>query len=198
MEVVLERCAGIDVGKRFVLVCLLSGAAGEKPRMEKRQYHATVTEVERLRQWLAEELCTHVAVESTGSYWKPVFNVLEKSVTVVLANPVHVQNLRGHKTDRKDSEWLANLLRHGLIRPSFIPPPAIRELRSLTRQRKDLIVAGARERNRVRRLLEEANIKLGNVLSDVFGVSGQRMLDALLEGKATPAEVAQLAIKQTP
>jgi transposase len=101
--------------------------------------------------------------------------------------------LRGHKTDRKDSEWLAHLLRHGLIRPSFIPPPEIRNLRSLTRQRRDLIAAGARERNRVQRLLEEANIKLGNVLSDVFGVSGQRMLDALLEGKASAGEIAQLA-----
>ena len=195
IEVVLERCAGIDVGKRLVVVCLLTGAAQEQPRVEKRQYDATVPELERLRAWLVEEKCTHVVVESTGSYWKPVFNVLEQSVTVVLANPAHVKNLRGHKTDRKDSEWLAHLLRHGLVRPSFIPPPAIRELRSLTRQRKDLIVAGARERNRVQRLLEEANIKLGNVLSDVFGVSGQRMLDALLEGKATPAEVAQLAVK---
>jgi transposase len=195
IEVILERCAGIDIGKRFVVVCLLTGAASEKPHVEKRQYDATVGELEKLREWLVSEGCTHVVVESTGSYWKPVFNVLEKSVTVVLANPVHVKNLRGHKTDRKDSAWLAHLLRHGLIRPSFIPPPEIRELRSLTRQRRDLIAAGARERNRVQRLLEEANIKLGNVLSDVFGVSGQRMLEALLEGKATPAEVAQLAVK---
>jgi transposase len=195
IEVVLERCAGIDSGKRFVVVCLLSGAAGQSPRLEKRQYDATVGELERLREWLLAEGCTHVVVESTGSYWKPVFNVLEKSVTVVLANPVQVKNLRGHKTDRKDSEWLAYLLRHGLIRPSFIPPPEIRELRSLTRQRRDLIAAGARERNRVQRLLEEANIKIGNVLSDVFGVSGQRMLEALVAGKATAAEVAQLAVK---
>jgi transposase len=169
IEVVLERCAGIDVGKRYVVACLLTGSSTESPRVEKRQYEATVGELERLRQWLVEERCTHVVVESTGSYWKPVFNVLEASVTVVLANPVHVRNLRGHKTDRKDSEWLAHLLRHGLIRPSFIPPPAIRELRSLTRQRRDLIAAGARERNRVQKLLEEGNVKLGNVLSDVFG-----------------------------
>lgn len=194
IEVVLERCAGIDVGKRYVVVCLMTGAASESPRIEKRQYDATVNELERLREWLEQEHCTHVVVESTGSYWKPVFNVLEKSLTVVLANPVHVRNLRGHKTDRKDSEWLAHLLRHGMIRPSFIPPAEIRNLRSLTRQRRDLIVAGARERNRVQRLLEEANIKLGNVLSDVFGVSGQRMLEALLEGKAEASEVAQLAV----
>jgi transposase len=193
IEVVLERCAGIDVGKRYVVACLLTGSSTESPRVEKRQYEATVGELERLRQWLVEERCTHVVVESTGSYWKPVFNVLEASVTVVLANPVHVRNLRGHKTDRKDSEWLAHLLRHGLIRPSFIPPPAIRELRSLTRQRRDLIAAGARERNRVQKLLEEGNVKLGNVLSDVFGVSGQRMLEALLEGKASAAEIAELA-----
>jgi transposase len=194
IEVVLERCAGIDVGKRYVVVCLMTGAASESPRIEKRQYDATVTELERLREWLEQEQCTHVVVESTGSYWKPVFNVLEKSLTVVLANPVHVRNLRGHKTDRKDSQWLAHLLRHGMIRPSFIPPPEIRNLRSLTRQRRDLIAAGARERNRVQRLLEEANIKLGNVLSDVFGVSGQRMLEALLEGKADASEMAQLAV----
>jgi transposase len=194
-KVILERCAGIDVGKRFVVVCLLSGEAQQVPHMEKRQYDATVGELERLRQWLVEAGCTHVVLESTGSYWKPVFNVLEKSVTVVLANPAQVKNLRGHKTDRKDSEWLAYLLRHGMVRPSFIPPPEIRELRSLTRQRRDLVAAGAGERNRVQRLLEEANIKLGNVLSDVFGVSGQRMLEALVEGKASPAEVAQLAVK---
>jgi len=141
IKVILERCAGIDVGKRFVVVCLLTGAASECPRMEKRQYDATVVELEKL------------------------------------------------------SAWLAYLLRHGLIRPSFIPPPEIRELRSLTRQRRDLIAVGARERNRVQRLLEEANIKIGNVLSDVFGVSGQRMLETLVEGKATAAEVAQLAVK---
>jgi transposase len=103
IEVILERCAGIDIGKRFVVVCLLTGAASEKPHVEKRQYDATVGELEKLREWLVSEGCTHVVVESTGSYWKPVFNVLEKSVTVVLANPVHVKNLRGHKTDRKDS-----------------------------------------------------------------------------------------------
>ena len=194
INVVLERCAGIDVGKRFVVVCLMAGPASETPRVEKRKFGVTVEALEHLRVWLEQEQVTHVVVESTGSYWKPIFNVLENSFTVVLANPVHVKNLRGHKTDMKDSQWLAHLLRHGLIRASFIPPAPIRELRSLTRQRRDLIVAGARERNRVQRLLEEANIKLGNVLSDLFGVSGQRMLEALVEGKASPAEIADLAV----
>jgi len=194
INVILERCAGIDVGKKFVVVCLMVGQAAETPRVEKRKYGVTVDALEDLRAWLEQEQVTHVVLESTGSYWKPIFNVLEKSFPVVLANPVHVKNLRGHKTDMKDSEWLAHLLRHGLIRASFIPPPQIRELRSLTRQRRDWIAGGARERNRVQRLLEEANIKLGNVLSDLFGVSGQRMLEALVDGKASPAEIADLAI----
>ena len=194
INVILERCAGIDVGKKFVVVCLMVGQAAETPRVEKRKYGVTVDALEDLRAWLEQEQVTHVVLESTGSYWKPIFNVLEKSFSVVLANPVHVKNLRGHKTDMKDGEWLAHLLRHGLIRASFIPPPPIRELRSLTRQRRDWIASGARERNRVQRLLEEANIKLGNVLSDLFGVSGQRMLEALVDGKASPAEIADLAI----
>jgi transposase len=196
INVVLERCAGIDIGKRFVVACLMVGSASETPRVEQRKFGVTVDALESLREWLEQERVTHVVLESTGSYWKPVFNILEKSLTVVLANPVHVKNLRGHKTDMKDSQWLAHLLRHGLIRASFIPPVHIRELRSLTRQRRDLVAAGARERNRVQRLLEEANIKLGNVLTDVFGVSGQRMLDALVEGKATPAEIADLAVSK--
>jgi transposase len=196
INVVLERCAGIDVGKRLVVVCLMVGQASEAPRLEKRKFGVTTDALEQLRVWLEQEQVTHVVVESTGSYWKPIFNVLERSFTVVLANPVHVKNLRGHKTDMKDSEWLAHLLRHGLIRASFIPPVPIRELRSLTRQRRDLVAGGARERNRVQRLLEEANIKLGNVLSDLFGVSGQKMLEALVEGQASPAEIADLAVSR--
>jgi transposase len=178
------------------VACLMTGSASETPRVEQRKFGVTVDALESLREWLEQERVTHVVLESTGSYWKPVFNILEKSLTVVLANPVHVKNLRGHKTDMKDSQWLAHLLRHGLVRASFIPPVHIRELRSLTRQRRDLVAAGARERNRVQRLLEEANIKLGNVLTDVFGVSGQRMLEALVEGKATPAEIADLAVSK--
>src|ERR1700751_2596958 len=132
-------------------------------------------------------------MESTGSYWKPVFNVLEGAVKVYLANPQEVKNRRGHKTDDKDGWWLAHLLRHAMIRPSFIPPRLVRELRDFTRRRKRLLGNATSERNRVQKILEDANVKLGNVLSDVFGASGQLMLDALLKGKAEPAEIAEFA-----
>ena len=136
-------------------------------------------------------------MESTGPYWRPVFNVLEEAgMEAIVANPQQVKNLRGHKTDMKDCWWVAHLLRHGMIRPSYIPSRPIRELRDLTRRRKQLIRHGATERNRVQKVLEEANIKIGSVLSDVFGASGQDMLLALVEGKATAKEIAQLAKRQ--
>ena len=131
--------------------------------------------------------------ESTGSYGKPVFNILEDSVEVVLANAYDVQNRRGHKTDPNDSRWLAHLLRHGMIRPSFIPERAIRELRDLTRRRRQLVGERARERNRIQKILEDANVKLGDVLTDVLGLSGRLMIDALLEGLLQVEEIAQLA-----
>ena len=132
-------------------------------------------------------------MESTGSYWKPVFNILEEALTVYLANPHQVQPRKGHQTDNKDGHWLAHLLRHAMIQPSFIPSRPIRELRDLTRRRKKLLGAGTSEKNRMQKVLEDANVKFGNVLSDVFGVSGQLMLNALLEGKAGPEEMAQMA-----
>ena len=190
---VIERCAGIDIGKTFLVACIMVGAADGEPRTEQRTYGTTNSDLERLRLWLIQEGCTHVAIESTGSYWKPIFNILELSVTVILANPQDVKARKGHKTDPKDSWWLAHLLRHAMIRPSFIPPQAIRELRDLTRRRKQLLHHGTSERNRIQKVLEDANIKLGSVLSDVFGSSGQLMLNALLEGKATPEEIAQFA-----
>ena len=189
----VERCAGIDVGKKWLSVCLMIGPLNGDPRVEKRRYNVNVCDLKRLRQWLVSEGVTHVAMESTGSYWKPVFNVLEESVEVCLANPQEVKNRKGHKTDDKDGWWLAHLLRHAMIHASFIPPRPIRELRDLTRRRARLNGEGSSEKNRVQKILEDANVKLGNVLSDVFGASGQRMLDALLEGKANPQEVAQLA-----
>src|SRR5207249_4511306 len=131
--------------------------------------------------------------ESTGSYWKPIFNVVEATMTVVLDNPAHLTNVPGRKTDVKDCQWLAELLRHGLIRGSFIPPRPIRELRDLTRRRRRLIATGTSERNRIQKVLEDANVKLGCVLSDLFGVSGQDMLEALLEGNPTAEQVAQFA-----
>lgn len=192
---VIERCAGIDVGKKFLTVCVLVGAADAEPRVEKRMFGTFNAELEALRKWLVEEGCTHVVLESTGSYWKPVFNVLEQSVTVVLANGQDVKARKGHKTDWQDCQWLAHLLRHGLIRASFIPPRPLRELRDLTRRRKQVLSDASSERNRVQKVLEEANVKLGSVLADIFGVSGQLMLEALLDGQATAEQIAELAKK---
>src|SRR5580698_7248567 len=189
----VERCAGIDVGKRWLSVCILIGPLNGEPRVERRRFGVNVGDLQQLRDWLQREAITHVVMESTGSYWKPVFNVLEDAVKVYLANPQEVKNRKGHKTDDKDGWWLAHLLRHAMIQPSFIPPRAIRELRDLTRRRKRLLGDTTSERNRVQKVLEDANVKLGNVLSDVFGASGQLMLDALLEGHATAEEIAQFA-----
>jgi transposase len=164
-----------------------------EPRVEKRRFGTTVGELEQLRDWLQKEAVTHVVMESTGSYWKPVFNVLEDSVKVYLANAQEVKARKGHKTDDKDGWWLAHLLRHAMIHPSFIPPRSIRELRDLTRRRERLNGDGTSEKNRVQKILEDANVKLGNVLSDVFGVSGQLMLAALLKGEAKPEAIARFA-----
>src|SRR5262245_19246405 len=193
LEVKVERCAGIDVGKKFLAVCAMVGPANEKPVLEVRRFGTNVKDLERLRTWLEQTGCTEAVMESTGSYWKPVFNILEGSLKIILANPEQVKALRGKKTDPNDSRWLASLLRHGLVQPSFIPPRDIRELRDLTRRRRVLLNEGSAERNRTQKVLEDANVKLGNVLSDVFGASGQAMLEALLENKLTAAEIAELA-----
>jgi transposase len=189
----IQRCAGIDVGKKLLAVCIMVGPLEGEARVETRLFGTHRGELNRLRDWLKEEAITHVVMESTGSYWKPVFNVLEDVVQVYLANPQEVKNRRGHKTDNKDGWWLAHLLRHAMIHPSFIPPRPIRELRDLTRRRKRLVGAATAERNRIQKTLEDANVKLSNVLSDIFGVSGQKMLDALLEGKARAVEIADMA-----
>lgn len=193
IEAVLERCAGIDVGKKYVVCCVMTGAAGAKATDEIRQFNTTVRALEELRDWLKQNQCTHVAMESTGPYWKPVYNLLEPDFTVILANAQQVKSLPGKKTDRKDGRRLAHFLRHNLIEASFIPPLAIRQLRDLTRRRRKLLGAGASERNRVQKVLEDANVKLGNVLSDVFGVSGQNMLEALLNEQGTPEQIAEFA-----
>jgi transposase len=189
----IERCAGIDVGKTFLAVTIMVGPLEGEPRAERRRFGTVTAELEKLREWLKQEGITHVVMESTGSFWKPVFNVLENTVKVYLANPQEVKNRKGHKTDDKDGWWLAHLLRHAMIHPSFIPPRPIRELRDLTRRRKRMLGNATAEKNRVQKVLEDANVKLGNVLSDVFGISGQLMLEALLRGQAQPEEIAQFA-----
>lgn len=189
---VIERCVGIDVGKKLVVACVMTGEAAAEPEWELREYGTTVEELRRLREWVVSCGCTHAALESTSVYWQPVFNQLEDALTVVLAQPQQVKARKGHKTDRKDSWWLAHLLRHAMIRPSFIPPRAVRELRDLTRLRRRALGQATQERNRVEKILEKASVKIGSVISDLFGVSGQRMLEALLEGKANADQIASL------
>jgi transposase len=189
----IERCAGIDVGKKRLAVCIMIGPLAGEPRVESRFYGTTTRDLEQLRDWLQNEQVTHVVMESTGSYWKPVFNVLEETVKVYLANSKQVKSRKGHKTDKKDGWWLAHLLRHAMIRPSFVPPRGLRELRDLTRRRRKMIGNAVSEKNRVDKILQDANVKLSDTLSDLFGVSGQSMLEALLEGEAKPEEIAQLA-----
>jgi transposase len=199
---VIERCAGIDVGKKFLAVCVMTGPANGEANAEVRKFGTVRHELEALRKWLQSEGCTHVVMESTGVYWKPVLNVLEDdpqyTLKIILANPQQVKAVTGHKTDPHDARWLAHLLRHGMIRPSFIPSRAIRELRDFTRRRKQMIGIAAEERNRVQKVLEDANVKIGDVLSDVFGLSGQLMLEALVNGLGgddppSAFDIAQLA-----
>jgi transposase len=193
INAVIERCAGIDIGKKFLAVCVMTGPASGEARSEIRQFGTTVSELKNLRAWITSEGCSDVIMESTGSYWKPVFNILEGHVRVALANPQEVKARKGHKTDNKDAWWLAHLLRHGMVTPSFIPSRPVRDLRDLTRRRRKLIQEAAAEKNRIGKVLEDANVKLGNVLSDLFGVSGQLMMEALLKGNANPAEIAAFA-----
>jgi len=189
----IERCAGIDVGKKFLSVTIMIGPLAGEPRVEKRRFGTIRAELIRLREWFQKEGITHAVMESTGSYWKPVWNELEEAVRVYIANPIEVKIRKGHKTDDKDGWWLAHLLRHAMIHPSFIPSRAVRDLRDLTRYRKKLVGNGTAEKNRVHKILEDANVKLGDVLEDIFGVSGQLMLDALLKGEESPRKIAQHA-----
>ncbi len=192
MEVVFARCAGLDVHQKTVVACVLVRQGRDRLRAVET-FGTTTPALLALQTWLTEHRVTHVAMESTGSYWKPVFNLLESSFTTWLVNPAHIKAVPGRKTDVKDAEWIADLLQHGLLRPSFIPDRAQRELRELTRYRKSLIEERAREHNRIQKVLEGANIKLASVLSDVRGVSGTRILAALADGITDPAALAALA-----
>jgi transposase len=193
IEAVIERCVGIDIGKKFLSACVMTGPATGEARFEIRTFGTTVADLKALRAWIEQEQCTHAIMESTGSYWKPVFNILEGGVQVALANPHEVKARKGHKTDAKDAWWLAHLLRHAMVTPSFIPPRPQRELRDLTRRRKKMLSAAGSEKNRIAKVLEDANVKLGSVLSDLFGVSGQLILESLLAGQAQAEEMAAFA-----
>jgi transposase len=194
MRVQHTVCCGIDVHKKTVTACLMWGPADQEPQNEIRRFGTMTSQLKALAEWLKQAHCEIAAMESTGAYWKPVWNVLEGEIPLILANAKHVRALPGEKTDNKDGRRLASYLRHGLIRASFVPPREIRELRDLTRYRKKLLANGAAERNRIQKVLEDANIKLGSVLSDVFGVSGQRMLHALVEKPTVDVDaIARLA-----
>lgn len=192
MEVLHRVIAGLDVHAKSVVACLRV-QTGKRCRRTVRSFPTTTPGLLELHAWLVEEHCPVVLIESTGVYWRPVFNILEGSVEVLLANAHHVKTLPGRKTDLRDAEWLAELGAHGLVRSSFIPPAPIRELRELTRYRKALIQARSSEMNRVQKVLESANIKLGTVVSDVFGASGRAMLRALIAGERDPDRLAALA-----
>jgi transposase len=193
MEAVVECCAGLDVHQGSVVACVLLGAAGRKPRKEVRTFATATADLVALRDWLKDLGVTHVGMESTGVYWKPVYAVLEGHFEPIVGNAHHIKAVPGRKTDVKDAEWIADLVRHGLVRASFVPPPAIRELRDLVRLRRSLSEGLTTERNRTLKLLETANVKLASVASEVFGVSGMAMLRALVENAATPEQMADLA-----
>jgi len=192
MEIVYKRCCGLDVHKETVAACVMI-REGEKVQKEIRTFRTMTSDLLVLHDWLLAHRVTHVAMESTGVYWKPVFNLLEGSFEVLLVNASHIKTVPGKKTDIKDCEWIADLLSHGLLKGSFIPPQPIRDLRDLTRYRKSLSDERTREINRLQKLLETANIKLSSVATDVMGVSGKAMLEAILSGSTEPEVLADLA-----
>ena len=193
MEAILERVGGVDVGQATVVATVLVGAPHERPKKETRTFRTLTRELLEMREWFLAKGVTHVALEGTGIYWRPVYVLLEDAFDIIVGNAHHIKNVPGRKTDVKDSEWLADLARHGLIKRSFVPPKPLRRVRDLLRYRRKLVESRATERNRLLKLLETANIKLASVVTDVFGVSGLLMLRALVEGRATPSETAQLA-----
>ena len=193
MQVTVTRCAGLDVHQATVVACVTIHGRRKKPTKEVRTFGTMTHDLEALRDWLKAEGVTHVGMESTGVYWRPVHAVLEDDFIVIVGNARHIRNVPGRKTDVKDAEWIATLVGHGLIQPSFVPPKPLRELRELLRYRRKLTEAQNTECNRLQKLLETAGIKLGSVATDVLGVSGRAMLRALIEGVASPEEMAELA-----
>lgn len=173
MEVLLERCADLDVHAESIVVCVLTGNSDNELTTEIETFPTFTKDLFRLLKWLEEKEVTHIAMESTGVYWKPVFNILEDFFDITLANAQRIKNVPGRKTDVSDAEWIAKLLRVGLIEKSFIPPTDIRELRDLTRLRKKWVGHITSEKNRIQKTFECSNIKLSSVISDVFGVSGR-------------------------
>lgn len=191
MDVIYPRCAGLDVHKDNVVAAVR--CVSEPRHAEVRSFATTTKGLVALSEWLASHGCTHAAMEATGVYWKPVWHVLEESLELVLANAQHVRNVPGRKTDVSDAAWLADLLAHGLIRSSFVPPAPVQELRDLTRTRKQLVREVSQHTLRIQKTLEDANLKLAGVLSNILGISGRAMLEAIVAGETDPERLAALA-----
>lgn len=193
MKITYQNVAGLDVHKKVVAANLIVMKVDGNWQQEKRTFGTMTADLLELSDWLLVYGVTHVAMESTGEYWKPVFNILENNFEVVLVNAQHVSKVPGRKTDQSDAEWLADLMQHGLLNASFVPPVGQRELRELTRFRATFVRERATLVNRIQKVLESANIKLASVATDVMGVSGRAILEALIEGQDTPAQMAELA-----
>jgi transposase len=196
MNVMHGRCAGLDVHKESISACVLIASKGKKESVQvERQTFGTLTgDLQELKQWLQQWRVTHVALESTGVYWRPVWNILEDGAyEMILVNPQHFRSVPGRKTDQKDCEWLAQLLQHGLVRSSFVPAQETRELRDLTRYRVKLMQERNRVHNRIEKVLQDANLKLSSVVSDIWGVTGRAILTAILQGEEDPERLAEYA-----
>ena len=194
MEILYERCAGLDVHKKNVKACLKTPGSDGHPSKEVKTYATKTQNILEMRDWLKEQGCTHVALESTGVYWKPIYNLLEGDFEILVVNAHHLKTVPGRKTDVKDSEWIADLLQHGLLRASFIPSAPQRELRELTRYRTRLVEERAREVNRLQKTLEDTNLKLGDVVSDIMGKAARMILSAVANGENDPGHLATLAV----
>lgn len=193
MEILYRCCCGMDVHKKFVVACLLRiDEQGEETRHVQR-FETYTEDLLRLSDWLTSSGCTHVAMESTGVYWKPIYNLLEGHLELLVVNAHHIKAVPGRKTDVKDAEWIAELLQHGLLKASFIPPRSQRDWRDLTRYRTSLVQERVRIVNRLQKVLEDANLKLAGVATDVMGKSGRVMLEAILAGATDPEQLAELA-----
>jgi transposase len=193
MDVIYPRCCGLDVHKKTVVACCMLSTEGRKPVKETRTFRTMTTDLLALADWLQEKGCTHVAMESTGVYWRPVYNVLEGQCELLVVNAQHIKAVPGRKTDVKDAAWIAELLRHGLLRGSFIPSNPQRQLRELTRYRSTLVQERARTLNRLQAVLEDANLKLASVVTDIYGVSARAMLEASRAGERDVETLADLA-----
>ena len=193
MQVVYARCAGLDVHKKTVSVCVSVCEAGGAEQQQVRVFWTFTRDLLALADWLKGHGVTHVAMEATGVYWRPVWAVLEGQFQQMLVNPQHIKAVPGRKTDAKDCEWIADLLQHGLLKGSFVPPTPIQDLRDLTRYRAELRQSQTRVANRIQKLLEQANLKLSSVASNTLGVSGRQMLEAIIAGQDDPEQLAKLA-----